>query len=89
VEYNNRGRFEPSGSDLVTLQLDEQTSQLLRTIAAAENRSEAEVVQALLAQYAQRPPLPIGMGKYRSGKTDTSENASQIIRQAVKEGVWP
>ena len=73
----------------MTLQLDEQTAQLLRTIAEAEHRTEAEVVQVLVAQYAKRPPLPIGMGKYQSGKTDTSENASKIIRQAVHEGLWP
>jgi hypothetical protein len=73
----------------MTLQLDEPTAELLRSIAAAEKKSEAEVVRTLVTQYAARPPLPIGMGKYRSGTSDTSENASKIIRQAVKDGQWP
>ncbi len=34
-------------------------------------------------------PLPKGMGKFHSGTVDTSERARDLLRQAVKDGLWP
>jgi hypothetical protein len=71
--------------------LDEQTAATIRQLASAEQRSETEIVRDALALYTQagRRPLPIGMGQYRSGAHDVSEQARTLIRDAVREGRWP
>ena len=75
----------------LTVELDEQTAAVVLGLAASEQRSATEVIHDALAAYAcvGRRPLPTGMGKYRSGRTDTSANAREILRQAVKDGEWP
>jgi len=74
-----------------TIVLDEQTAAAIRQLALEEQRSETEVVRDALALYAQagRRPLPIGLGRYRSGTHDVSEQARRLIREAVGEGRWP
>ena len=34
-------------------------------------------------------PLPKGIGKYHSGKADTSERARDLLRQALTDGLRP
>lgn len=34
------------------------------------------------------PPLPGGMGKFRSGQTDVSSRRKEILKNAVREGRW-
>ena len=71
--------------------LDERTAATIRELASAEQRPETEIVRDALALYAQagRRPVPIGVGQYRSGAHDGSEQARTLIRDAVKEGQWP
>ena len=53
-------------------------------------RSEAEIVRDALEAYApSKRRLPKGAGLYHSGRSDTCQNAEQILRDAVKEGKWP
>jgi predicted transcriptional regulator len=74
----------------LSIQLDDRLAEIVRQLAAAQERSESEVVSEALAIYAEtKRPLPQGMGVYRSGQTDTSENARTILRNAVKDGQWP
>lgn len=74
----------------LTVQLDEHVAEVVSKLASAQNRSESEVVQEAVALYAQMTrPMPKGMGKYRSGRDDVSENAENILRDAAKEGQWP
>jgi ribbon-helix-helix CopG family protein len=75
----------------LTVELDEQTAAVVQQLAANENRSASEVIRDALATYASvgGRPLPTGMGKYGSGRSDTSVNARGIIRRAVEEGEWP
>jgi hypothetical protein len=84
----------------MTIHLDEQSSALLRSIASSQNRSEAEVVRALLADYVSQSAASPGpratakprirnVGKYSSGTSDTSSRAEEILEQAVKDGEWP
>lgn len=75
----------------LNIEVDEETAAAVQQLAANENRSTSAVIRDALAAYAslgQRPP-PTGMGKYHSGRGDTSVNAREILRQAVEDGEWP
>ncbi len=72
------------------VQLDEHVAEVVTKLASAQNRSESEVVEEAVTLYAQiARPLPQGMGKYRSGRGDVSEDAENILRDAAREGQWP
>lgn len=75
----------------VSVELDEQTAAVAQELAANEQRSASDVIHDALAMYASlgKRPMPTGMGKYRSGRSGTSANAREILRQAVKDGEWP
>lgn len=74
----------------LNVQLEDAAADVLRQLAAEQNRTESEILQEALAAFAQsRRPLPKGIGKYRSGQSDTSTRARQILRDAAKEGQWP
>ena len=74
----------------LAIQLDDRLAEVVRTLAAAQERSESEIVSEALEIYAEsKRPVPQGVGKYHSGKTDTSKNARSILRDAVRGGQWP
>ena len=74
----------------LTVELDEQVAAAIRNMAAAQRRSEREIVQEAVAAYAHGTrPMPRGMGKYRSGQADISERAKDILHDAAKERRWP
>ena len=75
----------------VTVELDEQTAVVVQAIGEGEHRSPSEVIHDAHAAYANtgKRPLPKGAGKYRSGRTETFEKVDDILRDAVKEGLWP
>ena len=49
---------------------------------------QTELVVTVASPSPNRP-LPKGMGKYHSGNGNVSENARDLLRQAVKDGLWP
>ena len=51
--------------------------------------SQVAVVTGGSPVYMGKRRLPLGAGKYRSGRNDTSLKAEEILRDAVKEGQWP
>jgi len=73
----------------LTITVDRETAEALRRLAALEKRSEADIVRTALAAYAQKQPLPKGIGKYRSGRRDVSVRAREVIREDVRDGRWP
>jgi len=75
----------------LSVELDEQAAALVQELTANDQRSASEVIHDALAVYAclGKRPLPTGMGKYRSGRSDTSANVGEIFADAVKEGLWP
>jgi predicted transcriptional regulator len=74
----------------ITLQLDDNLVEALRRLAAAQQRSETEIMRdALIAYTETKRPLPKGIGEYHSGRSDGSEKARALLRDAVKEGLWP
>ena len=74
----------------MTLELSGEIVEELRRLAAAQERSEMEIVREALSTYLRTVrPLPKGMGQYRSGQGNVSEQARDILRQAVKDNQWP
>ena len=75
---------------VITVQLEDDMAEVLRRLATAQRRSETDVVREALAVYVQTArPLPKGVGKYHSGQSNVSEQARDLLREAVKEGLWP
>ena len=74
----------------LTVELDEPVAEAVRNMAAAQRRSEREIVQEAVAAYAHSArPIPQGIGKYHSGQNDVSERAEAILHDAAKERRWP
>lgn len=74
----------------MTVELNGEIVEELRQLAAAQERSETEIVREALSAYLRSArPLPKGMGRYRSGQGKVSEQARDLLRQAVKDKQWP
>ena len=74
----------------ITVQLEDDMAEVLHRLAAAQQRSETDIVRDAVAAYVQTArPLPKGMGKYHSGQNQVSEKARDLLREAVKDGLWP
>ena len=70
-----------------TLYLEEETVHVLEELASEEGRSQGDVIRAALLSYRsqQARPAPKGIGKYRSGRSDVSEKAEELLRQAFRK----
>jgi hypothetical protein len=74
----------------ITIELKDDIAEDLRRLAAAQERSETEIVREALTAYVRSTrPVPKGIGKYHSGQANVSEQARDLLRQAAKDGVWP
>lgn len=71
----------------LTLYLEEETAATLKQLATTEGLSEAELVRNALAHYrsSRARPLPKGAGAYRSGRSDVSSRAEEILRDAARD----
>ena len=64
-----------------TVYLDEETAFAIRHLANTQKRSQADIIRAALHNYLKQTeqqsswPAPVGVGAYRSGRTDVSERA--------------
>lgn len=73
-----------------TVYVDEDIAVALRHRAASEGRPQAELIREALRRYLEdveqleRPPL-VGMGRHRSGRTDVSARAEELLRAAAKK----
>jgi hypothetical protein len=69
-----------------TLYLETDTLQVLEQLANAQGRSQAEIIREALAVYTERGPRPAlkGIGAYRSGRSDVSERAEDLLREAAR-----
>ena len=64
----------------ITIEMNDDLAAKLRRFAADLERTEEDIVRDALAAYVEAPrPLPKGMGKYRSGASDTSERARELL----------
>jgi Ribbon-helix-helix protein, copG family len=68
-----------------TLYLEETIVHVLEELASEEGRSQGEVVREALLVYRgqQTRPAPKGIGKYRSGRSDVSARAEELLREAA------
>jgi hypothetical protein len=72
------------------MQIEPHVAEALRRMAAEQGRSEEELIREALALYTAQAlrPLPPGVGKYRSGRSDVSRRARELLRNAAKSGRW-
>ena len=49
-----------------------------------EGRPMREFLQALAKELGMRPPLPAGMGKFRSDRADISQNYRGLLKRAAR-----
>ncbi len=74
----------------IKIDLDDDVAAALLDRATAENRSAGEIVRDALAAFLRAGrPLPKGIGGYRSGQSDVSGRAREILRDATESGQWP
>jgi metal-responsive CopG/Arc/MetJ family transcriptional regulator len=70
-----------------TVYLDETVALRVRQMARTAGRSQAEVIRDALETYTQEAerPRPTGIGGYRSGRSDVSKKAEEILRGAARK----
>jgi hypothetical protein len=69
-----------------TLELEDETAQTLERLAREQNRPTGEVIREALAVYSGSVLRNIrGSGAYRSGRSDVSERAEELLRASVRE----
>lgn len=75
----------------LTIQLDDNVAESLRQMARESNRTESELIREAISSFARQQPCgqPKGIGKYHSGRSDVSEKARTVVRQAVEDRQWP
>lgn len=74
-----------------TVYLEERVAGRLRTLARLQDRSQAGLIRDALARYVdleaestKRPPV-VGVGKFRSGRSDIGRRAEELLRQAARK----
>ena len=73
-----------------TVYLEEDIVVALRHRAETEKRSQAEIIREALRRYVEdtrgleRPPVA-GLGSYRSGRSDVSERAEELLRERARK----
>ncbi len=69
-----------------TVYLDAEIVLSLRQLAKARGTSQAELIREAVAGYTERAgrPAPKGVGAYRSGRSDISEKAEVLLREAAR-----
>ncbi|MCS6951619.1 MAG: CopG family transcriptional regulator [Bryobacterales bacterium] len=74
-----------------TVYLPSELTVALRRLAEATGRSRADLIREALVQYVQRAqvPPPVRFGRYRSGRSDISERARELLRKAARSRRWP
>jgi hypothetical protein len=64
---------------------------MARDRSPRKRKAQAELDrQAIRKNAAAKPPsLAGGMGMFDSGRSDTSQNYKELLRQAVRDRRWP
>ena len=74
-----------------TVYLDREVAKKIRDLADSQGRSETDLIREALVLYAGQTarPKPKGVGRYRSGKSDVSQQAEKLLRKAARDHRWP
>jgi predicted transcriptional regulator len=72
-----------------TIYLDEETVLALRQLANLQKRTQTEIIRDALKRYfehvqPQKKSVLPGIGAYRSGRHDISEQAEELLKQAAR-----
>ncbi|PYQ59218.1 MAG: hypothetical protein DMF53_19150 [Acidobacteria bacterium] len=70
-----------------TVELEDETAKTLERLAREQNRPPGDVIREALAVYSGRTASPVirGSGAYRSGRSDVSERAEELLRASARE----
>jgi predicted DNA-binding protein len=73
-----------------TVYLGDQVVQRLRSLARLQGRSQAELIREALERFVEgesnsiERPAPVGLGRFRSGRSDIGRSAEKLLRQAAR-----
>jgi len=70
-----------------TLELEAETAEMLERLAREQDRPPGDVIREALAVYSARSSSATirGIGAYRSGRSDVSERAEELLRASARE----
>ncbi|MEE8586662.1 MAG: CopG family transcriptional regulator [Acidobacteriota bacterium] len=70
-----------------TVYLQADTALALRQLAKSRGQSQAELIREALRLFTRTAsrPMPKGVGKYRSGRSDISARSEELIGEAIRE----
>ena len=70
-----------------TVYLQADTALALRQLAKSRGQSQAELIRESLRLFTRTAsrPMPKGVGKYRSGRSDISMRSEELIGEAIRE----
>jgi hypothetical protein len=73
-----------------TVYMDSEVALTLRQLAAIERRPQAEIIREAILAYTKSAgrPRPKGIGAYKSGRTDVSARAEELMRSAARRRRW-
>lgn len=74
-----------------TVYLDDEIVAALKGISKRSAKPQAQLIRDALRAFVQTgnpPPLPVGMGMFDSGHTDTAAHRKQLLRQAAGSRRW-
>jgi hypothetical protein len=73
-----------------TVYMDSEIALTLRQLAAIQRRPQAEIIREAILAYTKSAgrPRPKGVGAYKSGRTDVSQRAEELMRNAARRRRW-
>ena len=71
-----------------TIYLDEDIGLSIRKLAHMQGRPQSELIRDALRAYVEKTEehskLPPGLGQYRSGRSDVSAKADELLKKAAQ-----
>jgi len=74
-----------------TVYLNEEEALAIRRLSAVRKRSQAELIRDAIAKYVEssktelQHSLPPGIGAYKSGRSDVSQKADELLKKAARK----
>jgi len=83
-------RYHTSYMVKTTVYLDDETVRSLRVMSERCARSQAHLIREALQRFTsgEKPPLPAGLGRFDSGRTDTTARRKELLKQAARSRKW-
>jgi len=69
-----------------TVYLDHDTVVALREMSRSQSRSQAELIREAIRRFARKVKRPAiqGIGAFRSGRSDISEKAEELLAEGAR-----